>query len=309
MDGSSILPAAVKAAADVTHNQLLAWDEYNGKPPGAALRKIYEHANATSSSIRDWYWRSIDVKRRISWWIRSATFVLVIAGTLLPIGAGFSDSVDIRLGFTQSGVIVLALAGLLQVADRIFGWSSGWIRYITTVSAVETRSRKFELEWASLLQQKNGALTADDVTQMFGVAKQFEEDIVKLQNDETEKWVAEFNTSLAAMGDVIKAQRDSNDQAVTAIRTEVTAANQTGAIEIKLTRAPGSAVTTVDIALDDEPPAPFTGNTWSRVNLKPGQYRIRLKTHDTPPAAFEPVATVVANSTAKLEINLVPAVA
>jgi SMODS and SLOG-associating 2TM effector domain 2 len=105
----------------------LAWDEYRNKPLEQALPIIYSHAQSTSATIREWYWQSIRRKRYTSLGFRSVTFVLLIIGTLFPILAGLGDSQGERLQYTQLGVVSLALAGLLQVADKVFGWSSGWL--------------------------------------------------------------------------------------------------------------------------------------------------------------------------------------
>ena len=59
-------------------------------------------------------------------------------------------------------------------------------------------------------------LTDNDKRILFQSAKRLEEDISKMRSDETEKWVAEFNTSLALLSDLIKSQRESSEKAVEA---------------------------------------------------------------------------------------------
>lgn len=291
------------SANDVSHANLLPWNQYQDKPPTEALKTIYEHANATCAAIRGWYWSSIAVKRRISWWVRGATFLLLITGSLLPVAAGFSDASAQRLLCTQSGVVALALAGLLQGADRIFGWSSGWLRYITTVTAIENRSRRFELEWAGYLLTRHGALDDADVRTLFELARQYEDDTVRLQAEETSQWAAEFSTSMTALGEAIRAQRDAGDKALDAVRVSVTAARASGAIELALSHKDGQ-VQTVDIGLDDEAPQPFTGTVWSCVNVAPGQHRLRLATRGTPPLSLDKAVNVRPDAITTVELAL-----
>jgi SMODS and SLOG-associating 2TM effector domain 2 len=139
---------------DVRINNLLTWDEYKDKPPDDALPAIYSYATNSSRNRCGWYWESIKTKRRLSISILLFTLIFLIIGTLLPIVAGVGDEADVRLQYTQFGVASLAIAGLLQIVDRVFGLSSGWLRYMTTVTAMENATRKFELDWASYLVDK-----------------------------------------------------------------------------------------------------------------------------------------------------------
>lgn len=215
------------AKKDVTSQMLCAWDQYRNKSVDETLQSIYEHACNTAGTICRWYWISIKTKRRTSLSVRFVTFTLAIMGTVLPIMAGLIESTSVRLQFTQFGVAGLALAGLLQVADKVFGWSSGWLRYITTVTAMETLNRRFELEWAGLMLKKNEPLDQCDTKELFDLARRFEDEIIRLQKEETEKWVVEFNSGIALLGEVIRSQRESGQKAIDDFRAEIAACRHT----------------------------------------------------------------------------------
>jgi hypothetical protein len=145
----------------------------------------------------------------------------LIIGSVLPILAGLGDTPEVRLQFTQLGVAALALAGLLQVADRVFGWSSGWLRYIETVTAMEDLTRQFELDWASYIVDKGSNIGDGDTKPLFELSQQFEDDISKLQSDETDRWVTEFNSGVALLGELIKSQRESVEKTAKAARATI----------------------------------------------------------------------------------------
>jgi hypothetical protein len=208
---------------DVKVDGLGAWDKYANKTAAEALPEIYEHAQRASQEARDWYWRSIAPKRNASFGIRMGSFCLLVCGAAFPVLAALCSEAATRLSLTQIGVVALATAGLLQAGDRIFGWSSGWLRYMTTVMAMEARTRKFELDWAAHMIDKTGKPTDDDKRPLFDLARQFINDVTKLQNDETEKWVAEFSSSLALLNDLIKSQRESTEKATEAARATLAA--------------------------------------------------------------------------------------
>jgi hypothetical protein len=272
------------ARKDISATHLGSWDTYKNKPVDEALKLIYEHASKTSKSMCDWYWKSIKTKKKTSIYARFLTFLLLILGTVLPIIAGLQDKPEIRLQCTQLGVVALAIGGLLQVADRVFGWSSGWLRYITTVTAMENLSRKFELEWAGYLIVKPDPLNEADVKALFDVAKQFEDNMMKLQSDETDKWVSEFTSGVALLSDLIKSQRESGEKAIqeanakiAAQRTEAEAkekAKQNGALEITFRHKADPVA--VNISIDDNPSEQFLGLIWSKVNLPPGQHILKI---------------------------------
>jgi hypothetical protein len=291
------------ATKDVRAESFLTWDEYKNKSLDEALPVLYAHATATSKARCTWYWDSIKAKRWSSLGIRLATFSLLVIGTLLPILAGLGDRPDMRLEYTQVGVTALALAGLLQVADRVFGWSSGWLRYITTVTTMENVTRKFELDWAAYILGKGGNLSNQDIKPLFDMAKQLEDDTAKLQSDETEKWVAEFSSSVALLGEMIKSQRESGEKAVEAARSAI-ASQQNGAVELSLVHK--DTPTTVNIAVDDESGSEFVGSSWAKLDMKPGQHTITVTSTDTtkPKRVIQKVVDVPAGGVARIEITL-----
>jgi hypothetical protein len=300
------------AKKDVRADTLLGWDEYKDKPFDKALPAIYSHAGNISKAKCTWYWESIKSKRLSSLGVRGVTFALLIIGTVLPILAGLDDRPLVRLQCTQFGVVALAFAGLLQVADRVFGWSSGWLRYITTVTAMENLSRKFELDWASYIVDKGSTIGDGDTKPLFDLAKRFEDDISKLQSDETDKWVTEFNSSVALLGELIKSQRESAEKTSEAARTAIASqqkaaqesekARQNGAVELKITHR--AAPIAVKIAIDKEAAEEFIGSSWTKLDLKPGQHTISVATTGTTQQIIQKIVEVPPAGVGRTEVVL-----
>jgi len=293
------------AKADITTTTLLAWDKYKDKPVDEALKSIYEHAISTYRTVSSWYWTSIKTKRNTSLGVRGMSVLLLTIGTLLPILAALWGDPKVRLQCTQWGVAALALGGLLQVADRIFGWSSGWLRYMTTVTAMENLTRKFELDWARYVLNRTGALNESATSQLFDLAKRFEDDIVKLQSDETDKWVTEFNTGTALLGDLIKSQRESGEKAIEEARAAFAAqqkAKQNGALELTLVHK--ANVEPVTVAIDESSQEDFTGTVWSSLNVPPGQHTISVVTKGATPQTIKKVVEIPSGGVARVEVKL-----
>ena len=285
---------------DISTKKLANWDLYKDKKPDEILPSIYTHIEQTSTQMCAWYWTSIKTKRVTSLAVRALAIILLILGTTLPIFAALQKTGDEKLLLTQLAVAFLAIAGLTQVADRVFGWSSGWMRYISTVTTMENLTLAFQMEWARYLVSKTTALDAADAKALFELAKGLEQELTKLQAEETTKWIAEFNTGISLLETLIKTQREETDKKLEAIRTSLTTQETTAKAEEKAKLSGALEVTLkykaepkkVKIAMDKEAATDFLGNVWSRVDLSPGRYVVRLTTTAEPSRTIERIAEI-----------------
>lgn len=286
---------------DVSNENLFKWDDYKGKTFDEALPAIYSHAVKIADSMRTWYWKSIMKIRPFSRGIRLVTVIIFIIGTILPILAGLINKPNERLEFTQLGVVALAIAGLLQIADRYFGWSSGWMRYITTVTAMENLTRKFELEWAKYIIDKGNAIGNGDTKPLFDIAVRFEDEISKMQSDETDKWVVEFNSSNALLGELIKSQREATQETIKNLHA-ASASQKNGSVEVTIIHK--AAPIAVNIAIDNEPAQVFVGSSWGKQDLKPGHHTITITPTGGTPQTIQKIVNVPPGDIAKTEVKL-----
>lgn len=291
--------------------KMVAWNAYDAQKPEDALKAMYDHAKSYSETSRNWYWTSSKAKRRASLWARAFSVFLLVLGAALPIVAAIWAEPQIKLALTQSGVAALAAAGLLQAADRIFGWSSGWMRYVSTVTGMEAATLKFELNWAGYRIGKNSVLADQDKVELFKLAQGLEQDIAQLQRDETDKWLTEFSAGTNLLADLIKAQRESADKAADAAQAAVQAkeaaaasaakAELAGAIQIKLARATLNPLTDVDIGLDKNQLSRCEGSSFVIMDAKPGLHSVWVVTGTTKD--IHPVS-VVSGAVAVLELKV-----
>lgn len=264
--------------ADIEQPQFLAWDQFDGKKPKDALPAIYQHAEECSARCRTWYWHSIRRKRLVSSGARIAAFILGAFGVTAPLIAALGSNDSERLLWSQAAVAALALAGLAQLADRVFGWSSGWLRYISTVTAMEDLTRQFELDWAGYFI-KLGTTPPAEVKPLFDIAQRFEVEIAALQKRETDAWVVEFNTGLSALNDLVKTAHENAQKSASDAREALQTLNQDsvpGAIELTAT-ATGQALPTMAVALDDGHAEVCKGLTWARLKVDPGPHRMVIQ--------------------------------
>lgn len=297
---------------DIKTESFLRWDEYRQKKPDEALSSIYSYITATSRQIREWYWKSISTKRTTSLTVRSCAFALLVCGTGLQIYASAFDSAADRLVVTQISVVSLVVAALMLTGDRVFGWSTGWIRYVTTVTTMENLTRAFQLEWASYLLSKTTPLDEADTKKLFDLARALEQELLKLQAEETTKWVAEFNAGISLLESAIKTQREETEKKIDAIRTTLSTQEAAAKLEQK-SKAPGAlevALTfkaeprRVRIRLDESGPVEFLGTSWSKLDIAPGSHTLTIVTMTEPSHSIEKVVEIPPGGIARVEVKL-----
>lgn len=293
-------------SGDIRRTETLEWNRYKDKSAEDALKLIYDDARKSSEQKRGWYWDNIKCKRIASLFARGVAFVLLVSGTALPLLAGLNDAAATRLVCTQIGVTLLAAAGLTQIADSVFGWSTGWMRYITTVTTMEAADTAFELTWTKHLLSKTTSVDATDVATLFGIAEQFERDLIRLQSDETNGWITEFNAGISTLNAAIKAQREETQKELDAIRSASTAAQksqESGAIDLALVFKAGPKP--VSIHLDNSQVSDkFIGTAWSSGKLEPSLYRVAVREVNGTHLESQQSIVVEPGKVAKLEMEL-----
>ena len=292
--------------------KLLDWDQYKDKTPELSLESIYKHIETKSLEMCNWYWNSIKAKKQMSIFAMISALILLIVGTTLPIISAIQENTDMRLAFTQWGVALLVIAGLVTVSDRIFGWSSGWMRYISTVTTMENLTRAFELEWASYIVSKDKPLDISDVKVLFDLSITLEKELTKLQAEETTKWIGEFNTSISLLQSLIKSQREETDKKLDIIRTNLSSQANAAKVDEKL-KLPGAMEVSfvfnnepikLKISLDLQTAIEFFGYTWAKLNLLPGTHLLSIEIMSNPSRKIEKVIEIQPATIVKTVINI-----
>lgn len=160
---------------------------------------------------------------------------------------------------SQAVLCVLALAGLLQLADKVFGFSTGWGRYVSTATAIEVATRAFTRQWRGALLQSGGALT---LAALFELAKTYEEALLALQSAETQAWVAEFSQGTQLLNDAISRMRVENG---TTLQAAVTAlAVRAGVIQLTFKQAKQTGP--LKLSIEDGPLVDVEASFAARMN-------------------------------------------
>lgn len=174
-----------------------------------------------------WYLSRKTLPKALSKISRATAIFFVSIGGLIPllngaealklfVAAGWMDlatSESLGEQWSQAGYVAFALAAISLAADRFSGFSSKWMRYITTEQKLQRLLAEFQMDWALLNQQaasgvepKEGEPTLDQ--QKLERLKDFRLAIHEIIETETEVWVKEFKTSLADLANAAEKRGD-----------------------------------------------------------------------------------------------------
>jgi SMODS and SLOG-associating 2TM effector domain 2 len=188
------------------------WDSQDARK---SLQILFVATVKQGESAIAWYRDNIRMKRFGSQILRSAAIVLASIGALLPLVVAAASRFDQSNTWknwvdAQWGYIAFATAAACVAADKFYGFSSGWIRYMKTQMALEGALTDLRYDWIALLSKvATQQPTGDQIQGMLQKMKDFVVLVRTQVQQETDAWVLEFQANLADLTNTVKAQRDA----------------------------------------------------------------------------------------------------
>ena len=274
-------------------NDFPAWDATN---PTDSLQRAYQWAVDKANERIEWYQRKSKWKRRWSWFLRLGAVALAAVGVLCPLIAatglwpnGESGTNALSLG--QLGYVFFALAAALHGFDRCFRLSKSWMRFIVTQLSLERLVIEFHYDWASLLAGQQGQPTSaqPDLPAMVQRIKDFSMAVEAAIKQETDAWVAEFQSSLAELEKMLK----------TEVQTR-------GPGSLKVTIPNAADFDRVTVQLDSGQARELAGTTEGLIAaVPPGRYEVAtLGVKDGQEYRASKIVEIRASAMATVEITL-----
>lgn len=245
------------------------WDPAN---PAASVQDVYRRVESHATGVIDWYLDAKRSKRTLARISRLYALVLGALAGLLPLFAqmraagsppatGWVAYLMPLLEQPAWASVFLGLAALLVVLDRFFGWSTAWMRFITTEHQVRQALHEFQMDCdMEQAAWENGQPSAEQVQNALQRCKAFMTRVDELVRAETEKWVAEFQDAIRQVDEMAKARA---------------ALVETGAINV--TVANGDEVEGGwQLTVDGGTPSTYTGSQAALGALAPGIHTVAI---------------------------------
>jgi hypothetical protein len=171
------------------------------------LDETFEKTIEAANKEADWYNRKKSAKSTWSKIIRFSSIILIGLGGIFPLVSKIGSFEHV----SDWGYVCIALAGTLLFLDRFFGFSSGWVRYITTEFEIRKQVKDFEMRWKiemSRLDLCEEQLTCDKMIQMLTMLKDFSAAIDELIRQETNTWATEFQNNISELQKIASAKME-----------------------------------------------------------------------------------------------------
>jgi hypothetical protein len=288
-DSSGVeLPCALRTSPnnnDNLHPDLLRTSPDEGCVP-TDLDTLACLVEAKAIEAIDWYLRRKKTPKRLAQWIRALAIILAVVGGAQP----FLDGFDVLKGSGNWGFVFLGLSGALVLADKLFGFSSAWTRYITTQLKLQNLLAEFQMDWAIRCSEVTGNPTNEQRKEMLERLKKFRMDIWSAINEETQTWVTEFKSSLAQVAQRAEAQAETVRPASLRLSVENTSGVDNNNIEVFLDGNPCGTAKDGKAVIKD---------------LRPGAYTVRaVGARQGNEVSASDTLAVTAGETAELTLRL-----
>jgi len=188
-----------------------------------ALDRFRAWAEDRATEAIRWYLRDKQAKRWASRLLRAAAVVTGVSGGVLPLISGSVHGINPNLGY-----IVLAVAAGCVAFDHFFGLSSGWMRDIAALQALQGRLGRFQLDWARWQAAQTGATGSsawaapgEAVVAALDLIDELVTGVAQVTEAETSQWITDFTSSVATL-------RQQASPSVTSPQDLITWGNQGG---------------------------------------------------------------------------------
>lgn len=237
--------------------------EWDKDKPEESLDLIYQWAVGYADGQIAWYEKGKKPKRTWSKALRSSSIIFAAVGALCPLIDATDIFANLKIGenpfiLGQWGYFFLAVAAAIAGFDFYFGHSSAWMRFIVTQISLERALKEFQYDWVILkVQQENSPANTPIFLQR---AKDFTLQIENLIKQETDAWVAEFQTNISQLEKVLKTE---------------TEARKPGSIRVVVKNC--TDFDKISIRLNDNPVKELDGVSEGIINtVSPGRYEIAV---------------------------------
>ncbi|WP_170982786.1 SLATT domain-containing protein [Dyadobacter frigoris] len=167
---------------------------WNSKIAEETLLEIKTHALQETTDTINWYTTKRSSMGCWARFIRVATIVLLCISTLIPLIAALPCFKDEVASILYIGYFMAGLGGALLLADKYYGLSNSWVRFVLTGSDLKNMQDSFIENW-EILYINNLPLTPTNFNTLAKYIIDYKDLFNKNVKKETEEWAKEFQQS------------------------------------------------------------------------------------------------------------------
>lgn len=182
------------------------WDPHD---PHKSLTRLYGWTVENAQEQINWYARKSRPKRRFSQFLLVLAVLLGGFGILCPLIDNACRGCVVQIlgcsaSFLHLGYIFIALAGIVVLFDRSFGFSAGWMRFIETQMKLEQLLKEFRFEWTKAVARRVPEEQQEEQQQeLLSKLLYFTNIVEALVIDETRAWILDFRKNLSEIDKMV----------------------------------------------------------------------------------------------------------
>ncbi len=227
-----------------------------------SLEKVFKYVSSEAQQAINWYLSKKNSKRI---WARILRFAAILATTvagLIPLLSQISISHQKMSVSPAWASVALVVAVALVGFDKFFGFSSAWIRFLTTEVQIRKTLQAFQIDWEIQKAALKGADPSDDQVQdMLIQCKTFLAQINVILENEMTSWKQEFQAALKQIDDTAKVQAE---------------VRELGGANVNITNG-DKCDNGWELTIDGGSSKHYTGKSAALSNLTPGIHTIRVE--------------------------------
>ncbi|MBT3881398.1 MAG: SLATT domain-containing protein [Candidatus Scalindua sp.] len=227
-----------------------------------SLEQVFKYVSSEAQQAINWYLSKKNSKRI---WARILRFAAILATTvagLIPLLSQiFISNQKISVSPAWASVALVVAVALVGF-DKFFGFSSAWIRFLTTEVQIRKTLQAFQIDWEIQKATLKGAGPSDEQVQdMLVRCKTFLTQINVILENEMIAWKQEFQAALKQIDDAAKAQAE---------------VSKLGGANVIIKNG-DKCDSGWDLSINDGSRKHYTGKSAALSNLTPGIHTIRVE--------------------------------
>ncbi|MFD8465216.1 SLATT domain-containing protein [Streptomyces cyaneofuscatus] len=159
------------------------------------IQELYSWVESFVVESINWYTREKVSKSRWSRFLRMSAVLSFALGAVTPVvavGMGWSNQAIWGYGIIGIGACCVAV-------DRVFGFSSSWMRYVSTAISLNRQLVIFQAAWPRVEAKLAQQATLEGFTEAVQELVKFVDSTSLLMENETLAWVSEFQNHVVQL--------------------------------------------------------------------------------------------------------------
>ena len=226
----------------------------------ADLKALSDYSLSIADSARTYYQKNSRKKKS---WAKNLRLVAILAtalGGMLPILSQILRTYKIDLDPAWATVAITVAITAIGL-DRFFGFSSAWMRFVTTEIKMEGRIEQFRLNVENEKFSWHGvAPNFEQGRSMLTIIVQFITETSDIVKDETNTWMVEFQSAIQKFNEEANVKADATKLGGLSVTIEAGEKFKNG----------------LKIHLEGQTPVKITGASYAYNNLYPKIYQLTV---------------------------------